>query len=110
MPDGKLKFDGKEIALGTGIITCGRTADNTIAFPSDSNVSRYHAEIEERDGEYLLIDLGSSNGTTLNGQKVTRETPLHDGDTILLGGSSRIEVKIGENAEETAEDEAQSQE
>jgi hypothetical protein len=107
MPDSNVKFDGQEIALGSGIITCGRTPDNTIAFPSDSNVSRYHAEIEERDGEYLLIDLGSSNGTTLNGQKVTHETVLHDGDTILLGGSSKIEVRIGQEAEQTAEDEAE---
>lgn len=104
MPDGKLKFDDREIPMGTGIITCGRSTDNSISFPTDSNVSRYHAEIEERNGEYWLIDLGSSNGTTLNGQKVDREQLLNDCDTILLGGSSKVEVRFGEEADENEED------
>ena len=103
MRDGKLAFDGKEIALDTQLITLGRSTDNTIAFPTDSNVSRYHAEIEFRHGEYLLIDLGSSNGTSLNGQKIT-EAKLGDGDTILLGGSSEIKVSSGDQASKEAED------
>lgn len=110
MPEGKLKFDGKEVALGAGIVTCGRASDNIIAFPGDSNVSRYHAEIEARDGEYLLIDLGSSNGTTLNGKKVDREMPLRDGDTVLLGGSSKIEVSFDEAAEDQDESSSQAEE
>ena len=103
MRDGKLTFEGKEIALDTQLITLGRSADNTIAFPSDSNVSRYHAEIEFRHGEYLLIDLGSSNGTTLNGQKIT-EASIGDGDTILLGGSSEIRVSFGDHPSRETED------
>jgi len=99
MREGKLTFDGKDITLGTQLITLGRTTDNTVAFPTDSNVSRYHAEIEFRHGEYLLIDLGSSNGTTLNGQKIT-EASLNDGDTILLGGSSEVKVSFGDHAAE----------
>lgn len=108
MQEGKLKFDGREIELGTEIVTLGRASDNIIAFPSDSNVSRYHAEIEGRAGEYLLIDLGSSNGTSLNGEKVTRETPLKPGDVILLGGSSRIDVLSDDQLAEgdTSADEA----
>jgi hypothetical protein len=107
MPDWKLKFDDREMTLGTGIVTCGRSTDNSVSFPDDSNVSRYHAEIEERDGEYWLIDLGSSNGTTLNGQKVTREVVLSDGDRVVFGGSSTIEVRFGgeepaENSESSA--------
>jgi hypothetical protein len=86
-------------------VTSGRAADNTIAFPEDSNVSRYHIEIEERGGEYWLIDLGSSNGTTLNGQKVSREMVLADGDEIILGGSSRIKVLLGEQPEEASDEE-----
>jgi lysyl-tRNA synthetase class 2 len=71
MPDIKLQFDGKEFVLGDGITTIGRTTDNAVSFPGDSNVSRYHAEIELRGAEYCLIDLNSSNGTSVNGQKVT---------------------------------------
>jgi pSer/pThr/pTyr-binding forkhead associated (FHA) protein len=104
MREGKLIFDGKEIALGKDIITFGRASDNTIAFPSDSNVSRYHAEIELRLGEHLLIDLGSSNGTTLNGQKVNGEVKLSSGGTILFGGSSEVKVIFDGEAEENRED------
>jgi len=104
MPDGKLKSDNGEITLGSGIITCGRSTDNSISFPNDSNVSRYHAEIEERGGEYRLIDLGSSNGTTVNGQKVEGEIVLRDGDTILFGGSSKVDVRFGDEVAENEEE------
>ena len=76
MSNAKLKFDGKEIAIDEAVTTLGRTSDNTVAFITDSNISRYHAEIEERDGEFWLIELGSSNGTTLNGEKIEAEKLL----------------------------------
>ena len=90
MSEIKLQFDGNEIVLGDGVTTIGRTSDNVVSFPGDSNVSRYHAEIELRGGEYCLIDLNSSNGTEVNGQKVAGEVYLKKGDEIVLGGSSRI--------------------
>ncbi|MDQ2747204.1 MAG: FHA domain-containing protein [Acidobacteriota bacterium] len=89
MADAKLKYDGNEITLGQGITTLGRTTDNTVAFPSDSNISRFHAEIEWRDGDFWLIDLNSSNGTKLNGETVKSDKRLADGDEITLGGSSQ---------------------
>ena len=90
MADAKLKYDGGEIKLGQGVTTLGRTNDNTAAFPHDSNVSRFHAEIEWRDGDFWLIDLRSSNGTKLNGEAVSRDRKLENGDEITLGGSSRL--------------------
>jgi pSer/pThr/pTyr-binding forkhead associated (FHA) protein len=45
MANARAKLDGREIELGDGIATCGRSPDNTIEFPEDSNVSRYHADI-----------------------------------------------------------------
>ncbi|MGD9562207.1 MAG: FHA domain-containing protein [Pyrinomonadaceae bacterium] len=104
MPDVRLKFDGGEIMPKDGVTTLGRTSDNDVAFPSDSNVSRYHAEIEAREGEFCLIDLNSSNGTTVNGVKVTGETYLQPGDRILLGGSSEIIFAAPEEPEEKAAD------
>ncbi len=92
MPELKLKFDEREFFLGSGIVTLGRTPDNSISFPDDENVSRYHAEIELRGEEYCLIDLNSSNGTSLNGQPVHGEIYLAEGDVIKLGGSAEIEV------------------
>lgn len=91
MPSVKLKFDGGE-RIVSGVVSIGRTPDNTISFPDDPNVSRNHAEIEQRGDYYCLIDLGSSNGTTVNGQPVTGELYLSDGAEILLGGSARLEV------------------
>lgn len=103
MPDVKLKFESGERILGTELVTIGRTPDNDISFPDDPNVSRHHAEIEYRGGEYCLIDLNSSNGTTLNGNSVRGEAYLGDSDTIVLGGSSKIEVSFLREEESESE-------
>ena len=100
MADAKLKFNGSEIKLGQGVTTLGRTTDNNVSFASDSNVSRYHAEIEWRDGDFWLIDLGSSNGTTINGEAIKGDKKLKTGDEILLGGTSKIEFSFGEKKPE----------
>ena len=91
MPNAKLTVNGNEMPIDRNLLTCGRSSDNDVAFPHDSNVSRYHAEIEERGGDYWLIDLGSSNGTTVNGKKLEGEIRLNDGDKIVLGGSSEFD-------------------
>ena len=104
MATAKLKFDEKEIEIGEDVTTLGRASDNIIAFPSDSNVSRYHADIEQRDGEFWLTDLGSSNGTTVNGERVENDRVLKDGDEILLGGTSKIVFSI-EKSDEKENDE-----
>lgn len=100
MSEWKLKYEGGEIEMGFSVITLGRATDNDIAFPQDSNVSRYHAEIEYRPNEYVLTDLGSSNGTTVNGNKVNGEMVLRPGDEIVLGGSSVINVLGAEDEDE----------
>ncbi len=94
MPSAKLKFSGREMSVGAGMTTVGRTSDNGISFPDDSNVSRYHAEIETREDDYWVKDLGSSNGTTVGGKRVEGEMLLKDGDEIVLGGSSHITIEI----------------
>ena len=104
MPDVKLKFDGREIALSGGVTSLGRTTDNDVSFPDDANVSRQHAEIESRNGEYVVIDLRSSNGTTVNGERLTGERYLAPGDVIMLGGTSRIEFAESTNGSEPEPD------
>jgi pSer/pThr/pTyr-binding forkhead associated (FHA) protein len=104
MPDVKLKFDGREIPLSAGVTTLGRTTDNDVSFPDDANVSRQHAEIESRNGDYVVIDLRSSNGTTVNGEKLTGERYLTPGDVIMLGGTSRIEFAGSANGAEPEPD------
>jgi transposase len=106
MPKPKLKFNDQEVTIDSGVTTIGRTPDNKVAFPEDSNVSRYHAEIEERGGDYWLIELGSSNGTTLNGTPVRGEVRLANGDAIVLGGSSTVTVDFGNETPQAEESNA----
>lgn len=91
MPEPRIKSEFGEITLKKAVTTIGRTQDNDVAFPSDSNVSRFHAEIEERDGDFYLIDLNSSNGTEVNGQKLVGERRLCHGDKLKFGGSTEAE-------------------
>jgi len=98
MQDAKLKLENGEIALSGDVTTIGRTPDNAVSFPADSNVSRYHAEIEFRSGDHYLIDLNSSNGTSVNGNAVKGDVRLEPGDKLLFGGSSEAEFLYGSPA------------
>jgi len=51
----------------------------------DPNVSRQHAEIRPRGGSWVLTDLGSTNGSQLNGRRLAAPTVLKPGDEIELG-------------------------
>jgi phosphoserine phosphatase RsbU/P len=65
-------------------VTIGRSRESDIFLP-DQWLSRHHAEIR-RDGEvFVVVDLGSKNGTLLNGDQIDRSQRLHDGDIITLG-------------------------
>jgi adenylate cyclase len=73
-------------------ITMGRTPGNTVVLPND-HISRKHALIQvQGDGECWVVDLGSSNGTYVNGRRVSRPLPLKNGDVIDMAGS-RIEFR-----------------
>src|SRR3954468_14507003 len=95
MADARIKFNGREISIGDSVVTAGRAPDNSIAFVEDPNVSRYHVEIENRADGFWVIDLNSSNGTSVNGEKLFGEKPLKDGDKIVLGGTSEMEFLDG---------------
>lgn len=56
----------------------------------DEHVSRRHARIMAVSGEYLLTDLGSTNGTVVNGQRIKGATVLQHGDIIQLGGTLMV--------------------
>ncbi len=65
------------------IIVIGRSRECDIRL-DDSSASRKHAEIRRENGRYFLVDLGSTNGVTLNGQRVTR-AQLSLNDQIVIG-------------------------
>ena len=75
---------------GRGAIL-GRSPDTTVLV-DDVYVSDEHAEILPDDGGWSVRDLGSTNGTFLNGAKVTRPTQLAAGDQLRLG-KTRVEVR-----------------
>ena len=53
----------------------------------DTEVSNRHAVIQKKDGVWTVRDLGSINGTYLNGTRISEEQPLNDGDLLRLGAS-----------------------
>jgi phosphoserine phosphatase RsbU/P len=65
-------------------ITIGRARSSDVFLP-DQWLSRHHAAIEQKLGNHYLLDLGSKNGTLLNGERVTGDRRLRDGDIITLG-------------------------
>jgi pSer/pThr/pTyr-binding forkhead associated (FHA) protein len=90
MSEAKLKFNEREITIELDVTTFGRASDNFVPFAEDTNVSRYHAEIERRGDDFWLIDLESSNGTTVNDEPLKGEKLLKDGDRIKFGGTSEV--------------------
>ncbi|HEU5199757.1 MAG TPA: FHA domain-containing protein, partial [Ktedonobacterales bacterium] len=75
--------------LGASIVTIGRRACNTIVL-HDTQASSLHAELRPDGAGYVLIDLGSTNGTRVNGQPVAAHThhALHAGDVITIGDTA----------------------
>lgn len=78
-----------EVVLQQGVNKVGRAMDNTIGL-RDMNVSRYHFNIEVQGRACILRDLGSRNGTIVNGSRVDGTRPLTEGDRIAVGGSHLV--------------------
>ncbi|MBA4063363.1 MAG: sensor protein atoS [Isosphaera sp.] len=77
--------EGKQFDLAGRTVTVGRHSSNAVPL-HDTQVSRRHLEIRPGPDGYHLLDLGSGNGTLLNGRPV-READLKSGDTIAVGQS-----------------------
>jgi hypothetical protein len=75
---------GRSIELADQQITLGRANDATLVL-TDDYASTYHARIFPQDGQWLVEDLNSTNGTYLDRQKVTRATPVPPGVPIRIG-------------------------
>ena len=58
----------------------------------DDSVSRRHAALRRRDGIWMLVDLGSTNGTWVNGRRVGARTPVRRGDVVQLG---EVQLRLG---------------
>ena len=78
----------ERITITRAPITIGRQATNDVVL-SDPNVSRKHAELRRNGDHWMLIDLGSTNGSLVNG-KLAREQRLQDGDRLAFGSSELV--------------------
>jgi adenylate cyclase len=84
LPDGS-RFDLR------GTSTLGRSASNTLRFSGDERIGRRHALLQcQSQGEYWVVDLGSRNGTFLNGRRVSRPMPLKHGDELDMAGTRLV--------------------
>jgi Protein of unknown function (DUF3662)/FHA domain len=89
--------DGNKRQLGEKAVTIGRLPDCDLVL-ADPNVSRYHAEVRpladrgaasgSGAGEYEISDMGSTNGTKINGIPLTAAQVLRDGDQITVGATT----------------------
>jgi hypothetical protein len=86
LPSLKLTSDsGITLAISDGIATVGREAGSAQLVVGDPTVSRVHAEIEKSGGRIVVRDKGSSNGTFVNGSKISGDTEVRIGDTVQFG-------------------------
>jgi hypothetical protein len=79
-----LLMGGKRLVVGPGGATMGRSRQCDVTV-DDPNVSRQHAEVRPRGGSWVLNDLGSTNGSRLNGHRVEGSEVLKPGDEIEVG-------------------------
>jgi pSer/pThr/pTyr-binding forkhead associated (FHA) protein len=77
--------------LGGALISIGRASDNDVIV-DDAQVSRHHCQLKLQHGAYSFADLGSRNGSAVNGQPVN-EVALGPGDVIRIG-ATEIEFQV----------------
>src|SRR5881397_2927893 len=73
----RLEFDKPEV-------TIGRVQGNDIILPK-GNVSKRHSRIVLKDGKFIIVDLKSTNGTYVNGRKITSPLVIKSSDKIYIG-------------------------
>jgi hypothetical protein len=76
---------GERVTVGDDPLTIGRLAECDVVL-TDASVSRRHAELRREGSDFVLVDLGSTNGTKVNGAGV-KERHLADGDEISVGSA-----------------------
>jgi pSer/pThr/pTyr-binding forkhead associated (FHA) protein len=78
-------------AIKDGVTSIGRAAGNSIVI-DDVQVSRHHAEIALKNGRCTITDLGSGNGTFVNGERIDRTIALSPGDVVNFARTTEFRV------------------
>jgi hypothetical protein len=81
-----LLVDGKRLLVGPAGATIGRSRECDVVL-SDPNVSRKHAEVRPRGGSWVVTDLSSTNGVSVNSRRITGPAVIKAGDEIEIGTS-----------------------
>jgi FHA domain len=76
---------GEELEVGPVPLSVGRAGDNLLALNRDEFASAHHARIESGREGVWVIDLDSTNGTFVNGERVNRRRRLREGDLLRIG-------------------------
>ncbi len=87
--DAALSGPAGRVTLDTGVLTIGRIPENKLVITDPKSSSR-HAELRPDGSGYSVVDLGSTNGTFINEQRLVPQTPqrLRPGDTIRIGDTT----------------------
>jgi pSer/pThr/pTyr-binding forkhead associated (FHA) protein len=81
--------DGELYVLKGPTVSIGRDRANDLAIVNDTKISRAHVQFRWREEQWILVDLGSSNGTMVNGHGIGQH-PLRDGDRITFGNTTVV--------------------
>lgn len=79
-----LDIDGQRYSLNAPSITLGRSSEADILI-EDTGISRKHLEIRTKDGHSTAVDLGSTNGSYIDGRRIRGSAPLTDGAVVTMG-------------------------
>jgi pSer/pThr/pTyr-binding forkhead associated (FHA) protein len=89
---------GQRLAIRAPIVNIGRADYNDLAM-ADESVSTQHAKLQRREGVWVLVDLDSTNGTFVDGEKVKGETPLAPGALVRFGDVQTVFEPTGADDE-----------
>jgi hypothetical protein len=84
-----LIYRGRRLLIGPDGAVIGRSRECDIVL-DDANVSRKHVEVKPQGGSWIVVDLGSTNGSRLNGQRLQRPEVIQAGDEIEAGNSTIV--------------------
>jgi pSer/pThr/pTyr-binding forkhead associated (FHA) protein len=91
---GELK--GRRLPIKVPVVNIGRGDYNDVVI-ADPSVSTMHAKLQRRDAVWILTDLGSTNGTFVEGERLTGEVPLSPGTTLKFGDVSALFEPLDES-------------
>ena len=94
------KPSGRELIPLSGLrLTLGKASTNDVSLEHDPTVSRLHAVLENHGSAWSIRDLGSRNGTYLNGEKIDAERVLRSGDELRVGKSRLVYLEARQSGE-----------